>query len=469
MEKMELLRLRRWIQAAGLACASVLLIGCAVAGAGAASDEQAAAPPTQAEHTTAPTHTPVGQTTSTTLPSPSPMPTATVEPTATPLPVDDLPLSSTAYTLPLTLRHLTPNTATLFFELAAPAPGSLIVNNTGTGERIAELPLPDQEARHLLTVEGLEPGTHYDAVVALNGAEGDEQPQFMGRVWSPLSFETPAEGAPVRFGVLGDASFGDPATIELIEQMAAADLDFAIHTGDVVDETELGIDPFDSYARKFYTPFEPLLSQMPVYTVPGNHDYDADIRWQEQPFYYHAFPPFSTPDQPEQGNRSVNQYYAFEYDGVQFIMLDSQVLFGVPGINEQREWLNQRLADPSYRASVVVFHVSPYSSSSVHPTNSDPPREYWTPLFEAAGVPLVLSGHYHQYERSMNGSTTYIVSGGGSSILYAPAEERRPESQVFATRTHFVLLELNGDTLDVSAVALGGDVIDQATIPLPAQ
>jgi hypothetical protein len=37
---------------------------------------------------------------------------------------------------------------------------------------------------------------------------------------------------------------------------------------------------------------------------------------------------------------------------------------------------------------------------------------------------------------------------------------------VFAVQTHFVLLEVYADRIDLTAIALGDAVIDQVTIPL---
>jgi hypothetical protein len=140
-------------------------------------------------------------------------------------------------------------------------------------------------------------------------------------------------------------------------------------------------------------------------------------------------------------------------------------LFGAPGRAEQADWLAERLADPRFRATIPVFHVSPFTSSSVHPTDSLPVQYEWVPLFEAAGIPVVFSGHFHQYERLSYEGTIYIISGGGSSITYAPGEQL-PQSVVFARRSHFVLAELEGDRLALSAIAVDGEVIDQVELSL---
>ena len=293
-------------------------------------------------------------------------------------------------------------------------------------------------------------------------AEHLAQPGFAGAEWGPVRFRTPSGEIPLRVGVLGDASFGDQATTQLVELMAGQDLDFVIHTGDVVYDTDSS-DLVNSYTTRFFQPFSPLLHQLPVYTVLGNHDYDAAVRWQGAPFYDHAFPPYPDPDFSYPETRRANQYYAFDIGDMQFLMLNSQTFFGVDGRAEQDAWLAERLADPRYRITIPIFHVAPYSSSIVHPDDGLPVRYTWNPLFEQADVPLSFSGHFHHYERFMAGGITYIVSGGGSSTLYAQGA-LLPESQIYARRTHFVLMEIYENRIELTAISKEGETLDQATV-----
>jgi predicted phosphodiesterase len=375
------------------------------------------------------------------------------------------PPSQIAYVIPLTLRHAGPDRAVLFFEIGQPAGGRLVYRSRLPGQPDQRvIPLDPSITRHRITVEGLSPDAAYQAVVLLGSNDsGFEQPLFAGEIWGPVDFRTSGR-TPFRVGVLGDASFGDEATIQLVELMAGQDLDFVIHTGDVVYETE-GADLFSSYLTKYFQPFAPLLHLGPVYTVLGNHDYDASVRWQEAPFYDYAFPPFEDPAFQYPPERRANQFYAFAVGDVQFLMLDSQAIFGAGGREVQDAWLAERLADPRFRVTIPIFHVSLYSSSVVHPEDSLPVRYSWQPLFEAANVPLVLSGHFHHYERLLANGITYIVTGGGSSTLYAQGAPL-PESVLYVRRTHFVLLEFFEDRIQLSAVSKDGDAFDQAIIPL---
>jgi hypothetical protein len=95
-------------------------------------------------------------------------------------------------------------------------------------------------------------------------------------------------------------------------------------------------------------------------------------------------------------------------------------------------------------------------------------RYSWGALFTEANVPVVFSGHDHFYERLHAEGITYIVSGGGCSVLYDRVE-LLPESQVFARWMHFVLMEVYEDRIELQAIALDGEILDQVTILLSDQ
>jgi predicted phosphodiesterase len=299
--------------------------------------------------TSDPSNIPIDTPTFTPTVIPSPTSTPTISATPTPdVFAAEFPLGDVAYVLPLTIRHITPTRAVLFFELDQAVEGMLFYQVEGAAAG-GELPFRADAVRHQLTLDTLVPGTTYKIRVGIPGADGGfSEPHFLGGKWGPLTVHTPSEMNPLRFGVIGDASFGDSVTATLVEQMAAADLEFVLHTGDVVDETEFNADPFESYAHKYYMTFAPLLQQIPIYTVPGNHDYDPDIRWQGEPFYFNAFPPFEDPRIPASG---TNQYYAFVMGKMQFIMLDSQVFFGIAGRDDEHTGVSCLTVQQQFRPS----------------------------------------------------------------------------------------------------------------------
>lgn len=396
------------------------------------------------------------------LPTPSPVQT----PTATTIPVRvSTEPAAVSYTLPLVVQHVTETSATLFLEVDAPAPLSAVYWPADDPPQITVLALDPTLARHPFQIEDLTPGTRYKVVVGtLDDSLTLRQPYFAGASWGAVTFQTQGAAEALRVGVIGDSGFGEPITYRLASEMAGRDLDFAIHTGDLVYRMDLNADPYEAYRLKWYLPLAPTLQRMPVYPVVGNHDVEAAAQWNGQAFYYAAFPSFSDPlvgGSPFEGR---NQWYAFAYGSIQFVMLDTQVFFNEPGRAEQDAWLAERLADERFSHTIVAFHVTAYTSG-LHLNDGLAARQSWMPLFEAARVPLVLSGHDHNYERLQIGDLTYIVTGGGSTALYDQTTTLA-ESAIFVKQSHFVVLEIYPDRIELQAVAAGGEVIDQATIPL---
>lgn len=398
-------------------------------------------------------------------PQPSPQPITVVE-TATPVPVALADgFAPIGYYLPLVTRHVTETTATFFFDLEVPATGVLLLEPSEGGPQQV-IPLDAAQKRHVVPIEGLQPNTHYRASVGL-GDGMYQAPALDGSDWGSVTFTTQGPNRPIRFAAFADSGFGDQRTIQLTQEIAALELDFFLHAGDCVYWAYQQETPRDAWKVKWYDALAPLHQSMPVYSVNGNHDYDGDATHSDGlPFYWQASPPLTDPNFEPSARAGLNQYYAVAYGDVQFVFLDSQVLFGQPGRQEQEEWLAQRLADDRWRSTIPIYHVAAYSSGDHGDSDSWVPRQTWGPLFNSnPRVHLTIAGHDHNYERLIVQDTTYIVCGGGSSTLYGKTVEL-PESQIYASMTSFALFELYDDRIEVSGVALGGDVLDQATVAL---
>jgi predicted phosphodiesterase len=390
--------------------------------------------------------------------------TSSATPFSTSIPIAE-GLSAVSFRIPLTVRHVTDTTVEFFFELSSPAEGRLIYHSAqdGAGQQAARL--DPTRSSGSVSITGLSPGATYQASLIVQDCDGQyRQPGFGGATWGEVTFSTWSGRQPLTFGLIGDSGFGDAVTPQLTRQMAASGLDFAIQAGDVVYNVFDNADPFEAFAVKYFQPFSPLLHQMPVYTVIGNHDVERAAMWEGMPFYDHVFPAFYDPRIEQSTYNGRNEWYAFAYGPVQFIMLNTEAFEHQDSRADQKAWLAERLADRRFSLSVPVFHIPPYSAG-LHPSDGLGVRSDWQPLFEQAGVRLILSGHDHNYQRLMVRGITYIISGGGSATLYQEGQAL-PESQVFARRSHFVVFQVFPDRIDLQAVALGGDIIDQTTIPL---
>jgi predicted phosphodiesterase len=383
-------------------------------------------------------------------------------PTGTPVPFADAP-AAFEYVLPPVIQHVTETSATIFFELPDAQTGMVVAHKhaAAPGNDLV-IPFEDGSSRQQITLTQLEPGATYDVTIGVADDQGlYRQVMYARELWGPLRVRTLPKDRPVRIGVFGDSGFGSRVTYNLAERMAQEDLDFVIHTGDVVYNIEENTDPFEAFRLKWYLPLKPLLTQLPVYPVVGNHDVEQEAMWDGLPFYYRAFPPFADPDSDNEG---LNQWYAFGVKDVQFLLLDSQTFFGEDGYGAQNEWLADRLADERFTDTVTVLHVAPYTSSN-HRYDGQQIQFVWMPMFEESNVRLVLSGHSHNYERLTYNGITYIVSGGGSEVLY-PLLTELPFSQAFAAQSHYVVLEIDSEQIHTRAENVDGEIIDEGTIPL---
>lgn len=402
-------------------------------------------------------------------PTPEPSLAPTVpEPTPAPTPSLDwvlaAPEAEAAFRIPLMVRHVGERSAILQFQLEGPIVAQLVVWRAADRGDLRQLTLSNGGGA--VAVDALEPGVAYEAAVMVPG-EVAARPTMLGEPWPVVRFTTRAPGASsFRLAAFGDSGFAEPVTRSLAEAIAEDEVDLVLHTGDVAYRLHEEADPPTGFLFKLYEPLAPLLQRAPFYPVPGNHEFDGATTWRGEPYYQEAFPPvegahISYPP------ASDGMWYAFSVGDVQFLMLNSQSAFGRPGLEEQTAWLEERIGDRSYRYSIVVLHVPPLNAGR-HQGDSAIIRSRWGELLDSPRVPLVLSGHDHNYQRFETGTTTYVVTGGGSRSLY-PVSGRAPNMHAAERITHYVLIDLNEGAIRLQAIDERGTVFDQAVRELPAE
>lgn len=151
--------------------------------------------------------------------------------------------------------------------------------------------------------------------------------------------------------------------------------------------------------------------------------------------------------------------------GLWWSSLIGDVLFVGLNSNEpdnprQRAWLVDTLSKTTARWKIVSLHHPPYSAG--YQGSSADVRRAFAPVFEQYGVQLVLSGHDHDYQRSIPiEGVTYLVSGGAAGA-------RRTSERSFTARSfswhHFVELDIYSDHLVGRAVNQEGRVADTWTL-----
>jgi len=173
-------------------------------------------------------------------------------------------------------------------------------------------------------------------------------------------------------------------------------------------------------------------------------------------------------------------YYQFSYGNAQFFMLDTNRNVD-PG-SEQYKWLEDELAKSKATWKFVCHHHPPYSSdendygdlwkTNVSDRGSLEARQL-SPLYEKHDVDIVWNGHIHSYERTWpvekdvakeKNAPIYMITGGGGGNLETPGPFR-PFFQNYVRRGHhYVMVHINGGTLELRAYSLDDKLFDHLTI-----
>jgi 3',5'-cyclic AMP phosphodiesterase CpdA len=256
--------------------------------------------------------------------------------------------------------------------------------------------------------------------------------------------EVPAiEGAPdVRIAVAGDTGTGTPAEEATAHRMVAEGrhrpYDALLLLGDLIYD----VGDATLVDRVVTEPFAPVLdSGAQLLPVLGNHDYGSG----EQQQILTAL----GADAP---------WYAAQVGSVRVLVLDSNRV----GDQEQTQWLRETLAAPPAAGTwtVAAMHHPAYSAG--HHGSDLSVREAWGPLFADAGVPLVLAGHDHDYQRSTpQDGVTYVVSGAGAKTRPVG---HRDFTVVSSATLHYVDLLAYDDHLVGRAIDQEGNLLDSFTI-----
>jgi hypothetical protein len=356
-------------------------------------------------------------------------------------------------------------------------------------------------------------------------------------------------GAPTRFVAFGDNAYGEAGERAIAYHSFKSRPDFVMNTGDNVYES--GLD--NEYARFFFPVYNadvahprvgaPLLRSVPFYTVIANHDVhgkdeashpvaDFDAKADSLAYYTSMYLPESGPATPPQSTpvrgapdrittfqacagsrfpRMAN--YSFDYGDAHFLCLDSNVYVD-PTDAAWHSYIANDLRGTNARWKFVVYHHPAFNVGVEH--YDEQHMRALSPVFEEHGVDIVLSGHEHNYQRTMplrfapadttqaadrNGkhrlvpgrftvdrvfdgrtATTprgiiYITTGAGGKHLYDSAFTDQPDrwlhdedgrvayvARMISDRHSFTLVEVTGAALTLSQIDEWGQTIDRFRI-----
>jgi hypothetical protein len=254
----------------------------------------------------------------------------------------------------------------------------------------------------------------------------------------------------LRFAVMGDTGRGDRAQYDTANEMARwrerFDFSFVLMLGDNIYAAGTP----ENYAARFERPYKALIDAgVTFYAALGNHD--PPDQWNYPLFHMNG-----------------NRYYSFTKtdgalpltaDRVQFFALDTVTLD-----DEQVIWL-QRELERSRADWKICFYHHPLYTSGRYRTSAFRLRTRLEPLFLQYGVDVGFSGHEHFYERIvLRGGVQYFTSGAGGALRLRDLSPSPWTASGFDTDTHFMLIEISGDTLYFQAISRTGQTIDSGKL-----
>jgi hypothetical protein len=255
----------------------------------------------------------------------------------------------------------------------------------------------------------------------------------------------------LRFAVMGDTGRGDARQYDTAAQMEKwrerFDFTFVLMLGD----NNYGSGSHEDYVQRFERPYKPLFDAgVKFHAVIGNHD--PPDQWHYAPF-----------------NMAGNRYYTFEKEYGLLKPLTSHLVrfFALDSVTMNREelaWLEQNLSASSADWKIAFLHHPLYTSGR-YSGSAARLRARLEPIFVKGGLDVAFSGHEHFYERIVpKNGVQYFTSGGGGALRIGDIRRTELTAAGFDQDTHFMLIEIAGDTLYFQAISRTGQSVDAGRI-----
>ncbi len=271
-------------------------------------------------------------------------------------------------------------------------------------------------AEHEMNLTGLQPDTKYYYAFGTDTSllQGDSMNFF-------TTAPTDTSKRKVTIALLGDCGRNDlnyqPTTIASYlkyigaKGMKAADVmlingDNAYNSG---TDAEFTTGFFNFYSTN-------VLKNHPLFSVPGNHDYNNGNITAQQLHNVPYYSIFSVPAQAECGGQPSNTeaYYSYNWGNVHFLALDSYGMedYGTTRMYDtlgaQVKWIKKDLDSNKKPWVIAYWHHPPFTMGSHNSDNEAELiniRQNFVRILERYGVDLIICGHSHDYERS------YLLKG----------------------------------------------------------
>jgi hypothetical protein len=213
----------------------------------------------------------------------------------------------------------------------------------------------------------------------------------------------------------------------------------------------------DDWVNEFLGQGNLFMKNIPIFSIPGNHEHDAAY------YYQSMYVP-----QP--------YFYSFKYGNAEFFMIDTDQ-YQEEG-TDMYNAVEVALAKSTAYWKFVVHHHPPFSSDDDDFGNTyyersalgDAEVRSLVPLYEKYGVDIVFYGHIHTYERTWpilknktvnENGVLYLNAGGSGGSLENPAPIRSWFTNTLRTVHHFGYVTINQNLLQFQAIDENGTLFDQ--------
>ena len=372
--------------------------------------------------------------------------------------------------------------------------GSAVVEAFRGNEVVASVEVDD--ANHAW-LRHLEPDTEYRWRVRIDGRDWMDGVRWDWHPGGPrpsarrvdMRLRTHAHGSdavPVTFVALGDFGVGleagangerQAAVARTIEQLADRhDVRFLLSLGDTIyhlggdrdDHTRQSGDEDDDWYLTYFQPYRYLLDHLPMYPTAGNHDgadeeaSDDRAQLEDNLHIAERFGP-----RVEVGRASLGPglFYRVQVGALlELVCVDTTWGEGQGNhwFDEEHHhrWLEEEAlpaGGDGARWKIPFCHHPAYGAG---PHHRSMPEQHASlvPLYQRAGVRLVLSGHEHNYQHGIVDGIHYVVSGAAGKLQEDPPFRFDEAGTVaWASAPHCLLVEVGADRITVSPYGPGAD------------
>ena len=185
-----------------------------------------------------------------------------------------------------------------------------------------------------------------------------------------------------------------------VQLLADQNPDFVIHLGDMVHPLP-HMTAYSEAAKEAQEIFHPLMPNLKF--VPGNHDIG------DKPSLVSPAGPADTDSLKSYQESFGKDYYLFEFNDIQFIVMNSSLVNNETEESSQKDWLETTLERVKSSRIFLFSHYPPFINApdedSHYDNYAEPGRQWLLGLAKKYNIEAVFSGHVHHFFFNMLGKT----------------------------------------------------------------